>query len=72
LCERLGRTIYNPIKINMNKLAKLMGINDAEAGRPMNDACFETEQEKDFYRSSYECRVGELALNELGLNWAAL
>lgn len=55
----------------MNKLAKLLGINDAEAGRPMDDSCFKTEMEKDFYRSSYECRVGEMRLNEMGLNWSA-
>ena len=55
----------------MNKLAKMLGINDAEAGRPMDDSCFKTEMEKDFYRSSYECRVGEMRLNEMGLNWGA-
>lgn len=55
----------------MNKLAKLMGINDAEAGRPMDDSCFETENEKVFYRSAYECRVGEMWLEANVLNWSA-
>ena len=54
----------------MNKLAKLLGINDAEAGRPMDDSCFETEMEKVFYRSYYECRQGELELAAMGLTWA--
>lgn len=55
----------------MNKLAKLLGINDAEAGRPMDDSCFETEDEKVFYRSAYECRVGEMWLEANVLNWSA-
>lgn len=53
----------------MNKLAKLLGINDAEAGRKMDDSCFATEQEKVFYRSAYETRVGEMRLAEMGLAW---
>ena len=51
----------------MNKLAKLLGINDAEAGRPMDDSCFETENEKVFYRCAYETRVGEMQLAEMGI-----
>ena len=54
----------------MNKLAKMLGINDAEAGRPMDDSCFETETEKVFYRSAYETRVGEMCLASMGLEWA--
>ena len=54
----------------MNKLAKLLGINDAEAGRPMDDSCFETETEKVFYRSAYECRVGEMWIEQNVPNWA--
>lgn len=45
----------------------MLGINDAEAGRPMDDSCFATETEKVFYRSSYECRVGEMRLAEMGI-----
>lgn len=53
----------------MNKLAKMLGINDAEAGRKMDDSCFATEQEKVFYRCAYETRVGEMRLAEMGLVW---
>lgn len=55
----------------MNKLAKLIGINDAEAGRPMDDSCFATESEKVFYRSAYETRQGEMWLEANVLNWGA-
>ena len=57
-------------KIYMNKLAKLLGINDAEAGRPMDDSCFQTEQEKVFYRSAYETRQGEMWIEANVPNWA--
>ena len=54
----------------MNKLAKLIGINDAEAGRPMDDSAFTTEIAKDFYRSAYECRVGEIWLETNVPSWS--
>ena len=47
-----------------------MGINDAEAGRPMDDSCFATEAEKVFYRCAYECRQGEMWLEANVPNWA--
>lgn len=53
----------------MNKLAKLLGINDAEAGRPMDDSVFQTETEKVFYRSSYETRQGEMWIEKNVPNW---
>lgn len=54
----------------MNRLAKMLGISDAEGGRPMDDTCFATDSEKVFYRCAYETTKGEMALRELGLEWA--
>lgn len=51
----------------MNKLAKMLGVNDAESGRPMDDSCFSTESEKVFYRCAYETRVGEMRLAAMGI-----
>ena len=48
----------------------MLGISDAEGGRPMDDTCFATDSEKAFYRCAYETTKGEMALRELGLEWA--
>lgn len=68
----MPRSYAQPINqtITMNKLAKMLGVNDAEAGRPMDDSCFETEQEKVFYRSAYETRQGEMWIETNVPNWA--
>jgi hypothetical protein len=51
------------------RIAKMIGISDAENGRQMDDSIFSTEIARAFYKSSYETRLGEIEISRMGICW---